>query len=69
MIPALFGGVCYHAVRPDSNGFHVLRDRVDSTHDALIVSLEKHGDARKYIDESQELIARQMFPQRNSHCN
>src|SRR5438477_7890022 len=66
-VPSLFGGVGDDAVCSDADSIDVLRDSVDSTHDTLIVSFKEHSHSRKDIDKSQELIARQMFPQCYAH--
>lgn len=66
-IPSLFGGIGDVAIGSNANGLDVLRYSVYSTHNTLIVSLEKHGHPREDIDKRQELIARQMFPQCYSH--
>jgi hypothetical protein len=68
-VPSLFGGVGDDSVCSDADSIDVLRNSVDSTHDTLIVSFKEHGHARKDIDKSQELIARQMFPQCYAHVD
>jgi len=69
VIPSLFGGVGYYTIGSDANGVNVLRDSVHAAHDPLIVPLEEHGNPREDIDKRQELIARQVFPERDTHSD